>query len=576
MTTYYNSEQCTTCVKGKDGELELANFTASIDEQRITHEADRVMTILLISGKRMEDGKVVDLPTVTIPQAEFSAMGWVNDNWGMGCVIYPHPSCERHLKTAIQSQSAPKTQHLYTSTGWTQIDGQQTYLTAAGGINKHRLNAGLTVQLPAELSRYKLPKPAEDKAAFIDSMRISAMQPGLLTPLILAAYRAAIGPADFALHLAGKTGTFKSEIASLIQSHWGAEMDARHLPASWSSTANAIEHLAYKAANAIMVLDDFVPQGASWQVKQLQAAADKIIRGQGNQAGRSRLTETSAMQQTYYPRGILLSTGEDVPEGHSVRARMLILETTPGDVTTQALTDAQAARKSYPQAMADWIAWLAGNDDVRSEMRATVEKLRDRHIGIGHSRTPGIMAELIATAELLANYAYSRRWLTGEQASKLVVVSEHAVVEAGNRQAQYLQSADPITAAMETIRQILSTGLGHAKTRNGGIPVNAPIMGWTEQQQPGNLPTYKANGPRIAWIDAPKNELYLDPGCYPLIKRHSGGRCVLSPQTFLKRLKDAGLLARTDDARQRNTVRVTLEGHPRQVIALNLTDVMTE
>ena len=44
----------------------------------------------------------------------------------------------------------------------------------------------------------------------------------------------------------------------------------------------------------------------------------------GNQAGRARLTDTSNLQQTFYPRGVIFSTGEDTPEGHSVRARMMI------------------------------------------------------------------------------------------------------------------------------------------------------------------------------------------------------------------------------------------------------------
>jgi hypothetical protein len=39
-------------------------------------------------------------------------------------------------------------------------------------------------------------------------------------------------------------------------------------------------------------------------------------------------------------------------------------------------------------------------------------------------------------------------------------------------------------------------------------------------------------------------------------------------------LKDAGALCRTDEGRQRNTVRVTAENHPRQVLCLSLSTVL--
>jgi hypothetical protein len=46
------------------------------------------------------------------------------------------------------------------------------------------------------------------------------------------------------------TGRFKSEAAALAQQHFGAGLDARHLPANWSSTGNALEALAFTAKDA--------------------------------------------------------------------------------------------------------------------------------------------------------------------------------------------------------------------------------------------------------------------------------------------------------------------------------------
>ena len=42
-------------------------------------------------------------------------------------------------------------------------------------------------------------------------------------------------------------GTFKTELAALAQQHYGAGLDARHLPGSWSSMGNSLEALAFAA-----------------------------------------------------------------------------------------------------------------------------------------------------------------------------------------------------------------------------------------------------------------------------------------------------------------------------------------
>ena len=48
----------------------------------------------------------------------------------------------------------------------------------------------------------------------------------------------------------------KTELAALAQQHFGPGMDARHLPASWSSTGNAIEGLAFAAKDALLASRD--------------------------------------------------------------------------------------------------------------------------------------------------------------------------------------------------------------------------------------------------------------------------------------------------------------------------------
>ena len=83
--------------------------------------------------------------------------------------------------------------------------------------------------------------------------------PFICFPLLAATTRAALGKADFALHLSGENGAFKTELAALFQRHFGAAMDRLHLPGAWSSTANALEMAAFQAKDTLRVVDDFAP-----------------------------------------------------------------------------------------------------------------------------------------------------------------------------------------------------------------------------------------------------------------------------------------------------------------------------
>lgn len=568
---YWIENNC-ICMHTKEESCQLTNFAAWIVEENRFHDGRDVSTWLKISGKMgcEENDDLVELPIIEVRADEFPSMNWVADKWGMAPIIYPAPSAERNLRTAIQVMSSPAKRDIYTHTGWTEINKERVYLSATGGIGKSGHKPDITVRLPHELSNYALPKPIKSREAFAASASLPGIGPPAVTvPLLLAAYRAAMGPTDFAIHLAGRTGTFKSELTSLIQSHFGAGMDARHLPASWSSTANALEALAYKAANAIMVIDDFVPLGTAWQVRGLQKTADQIIRAQGNQAGRSRMTDISSLQTTFYPRGLIVSTGEDIPEGHSVRARMLILELAPGDIEPKNLTRAQQQRNLFPQAMADWIQWLA-EKDRRVQHRELARQARDGHLDIGHSRTPPIFGELLATAHLLTEYAQERGFLDDKTAAKVRNNAGAALLDAAKAQEAMLTAADPVTGLLETIATVLASQVCHVKTRNGGIPVDAEKWGWTRQQSAGEMPTWKSNGPRLGWVDQDAGELLLDQSCLVLLKKYSGGKLAVTPQTLLKRLKEAGILSRTNEAQQRNTVKVTCEGHQRPVLAISL------
>lgn len=575
----YAEENFKTYKVEPDGErYMLANFTARIITE-IRYVDDRSSeTFLTITGQipssqNPEESKPINLPPVTVDADKFPGMNWVMQAWGTRCVLQPGGGTKEELRTAIQLASTPETTTIYKHLGWTRINKELTYLHSKGGISKRGNDPKIQVALPAEMNRFDLSKPAplaEAAAATIDLLGITAKN--VTWPLLAATLAPVFGPVDFALHLTGRTGTFKSELMSLFQSHYGSDLDARHLPGSWSSTANALEAQAHIAKNAAFVVDDFVPSGTSWQVKSYQQTADKLIRAQGNQAGRARLNDTSSLQSTMYPRGCILSTGEDTPEGHSVRARMLILELSPGDIKPEDLTKAQANRKLYPGTTAALIQDLA---KAPIDIRPRAQALRDQNIEVGHSRTPAMLGHLEATAEAIIQWLAMRKIITSQQEAKMIAEAFSAIMDAGGQQQAYIEAADPCELFTAAIRNILGAKMAHLRTTPGNIPFTPDLLGWTTDNPESEHPSFRSHGPTIGWVDWDSDELFLDvTSGYAMVKKIAGPDLSLGKQTMFKRLKDAGAITRADDNRNRNTIRITAEHHTRQVIALRLSETL--
>ena len=160
--------------------------------------------------------------------------------------------------------------------------------------------------------------------------------------------------------MVGPSGCFKTELAALAQQHWGAGLDSRHLPGSWSSTANANESLSFTAADALIVIDDFAPGGSQNDVARFHRDANRIFRGVGNRAGRQRMQANGELRPVRPPRCLPLSTGEETPKGHSVRGRLGIVEVTKGDIDAGCLSKCQAehgpavTREHWPDTSVGW------------------------------------------------------------------------------------------------------------------------------------------------------------------------------------------------------------------------------
>jgi hypothetical protein len=491
------------------------------------------------------------------------------------------PGVRDHLRAAIQTLSArPPRRTVHTATGWCCADGTPAYLHAGGAIGPLGPLEGVTVDLPEPLQFFVLPDPPDGEAlaAAVRAQlgQLDGLAPdGVILPLVAATLRSVLPGADFSAHVAGRSGVFKSELAALQQQHYGAALHARNLPASWSSTGNALEVLAFSARHALLVVDDFCPAGGTGDVQRYHREADRLLRAQGNRSGRQRLRPDGSPRPTRAPRGLILSTGEDTPRGLSLRARLLVIEVGPADVRVDRLTACQrdAAAGRYAEALAGYVRWLAGRyDQALEELRAETLRLRAEVAaalgGAAPGRTPTMVADLLAGFALYLRFARDAGAIDEAAAEALGRRCRAALVGLARDQTTHQAEADPVERYVSLLVAVLSSGRGHVAGPTGDRP-DRPGRGYGWRVD-GSTDRWLPQGRRIGWVDGA--DLYLDPeASYAEVQRlaqEQGEPFPVNSATLHRRLRERQLLAQTDPSRKKILVRNTLEGCRRYVLQL--------
>jgi hypothetical protein len=573
-----------------DGPVEVAlcNFSARIAEEVVHDDGAEQMRHLALEGS-LADG--TPLPRAEVPASEFAAMNWVVPAWGTRAVIHAGMGTKDHLRAALQllSNDVPR-RTIYRHVGWRQVGGDWFYLHAGGGIGADGLVENVPVLLPKPLVDFRLPAPpdgVELQEAIRASLGLLRLGPDRHTiPLLAAPYRAVLGQTDFALHLTGPTGSYKSEAAALVQQHFGAGLDARHLPANWSSTGNALEGLAFAAKDAVLVVDDFCPVGSTADVQRLHREADRLFRAQGNHSGRHRMCVDTSLRPSKPPRGLTLSTGEDTPRGQSLRARLFGLDISPGDFGPQPpspnplLTACQrdAAAGKYAASLAGFIRWLAPKyGAVQGRLRAEMEELREQARASGHhARTPGIVAELALGLRYFAEFAEAVGALSASERVELWQRGWVALGEAAAEQVSQLAAAEPVGQFLRLLRAILASGKAHIADPGGREPSPHPnAWGWREKTTgvgQNRRTDWEALGPCVGWIHG--DDVLLEPeAVFAEVQKlavSQGESLVIGSRTLWKRLHEKGVLAGTErrGGKLRMSVRRTIGGERRDLLML--------
>jgi hypothetical protein len=534
--------------------VKLANFRARIVGE--IKEDDGVETR---RNYEMEVNLQGDTQRFAIPEGNFASMSWVGEHLGAKAIVAPGFGLRDHTRAAIQELSVTEIgqRTVFAHSGWRKHEGEWLYLHRGGAIGRAGATPDIKVQLPDCLASFKLPRPPKGatlRNAIRKSLHFLDIGPHRATFSTYAGvWRSVQGPCDHSLFIAGPTGAGKTVIAALLQQHFGRGFDARHLPGSWMSTPNANEGLAFCAKDMLLTIDDFAPTGNRTDLARYHAAADRLLRAQGNLSGRSRMKPDSTLRATKAPRGLILSTGEDIPRGQSLRARIFALELSQDSLDWQRVTECQRFADSgmYSQVLSAFLCWLAAHYADVSERRIDkFVELREQAAGSEqHRKTPEIVANLQLGMDSFLRFARAVAAVSEKEAAKLKDQCWNALGDAARAQHRHQKSEDPVVRFLQLMQSLLASG-----------------RVFLEDLETDNCRNQK--GDRVGWLQ--ENVALLNPdaafAAVQKLAQDQGEFLTIGQKTLWARMRDRGLLLGSDA--DRNLKRETIHGDRQRVVRL--------
>lgn len=337
----------------------------------------------------------------TIPAATFGAMNWPVEQLGASAILLPGFGARDRARAAIQLLSGDiPARHVYAQTGWRTIGEARLYLHAGGAIGAAGATADVDVALGGALEGYTLPDPPTGEAlavAIRASLRaLEVAPPEIMYPVPWPRHTGPLSRAGGCVRLSGwayrrRENTGRRALSATLRASDDRQPSSRIVGLDGQRARGSGAQRGGRATCRGRLHAERARRRRQPAASTRRSATARRRESVGPKPHASRPVSRAARP----PRGLILSTGEDVPRGQSLRARMLILEIGPADLRWERLTgrqqDAEAGR--YAEAMAGYVQWLAttygGNAGRPASYRAEWLELRQGRPTAGRASIGG-------------------------------------------------------------------------------------------------------------------------------------------------------------------------------------------
>ena len=475
--TYARGENITT--------VRLSNFDGAIVEEINEDDGSGITKrAYVLEGRR---GKK-NLPPLEVPVKQFDAMSW-HRGWS-GAILEAGTRCKDSSRHAIETRNpARRERHVFTHTGWRQIRGAWAFLTATGGIGANDVE----VRLPEDLQKYSVPNrsPASELQAIQASLEFLTLAHDTITiPVWLSAFLAPLVSfilPQFVVFLYGDPDSMKTSLACLAAAHFGEDLKHKAGLMNFSDTPASVQYRLFCLKDTLAVCDDYHPTGNKFDQEKMHQLLQNIIRGTANRTGRARMSADSTPQTRYYPRGMVLLTGERLPMIKSTRIRTVTVEVKQGDVDLARLSSLHERAGLLPHAMSSYVGWLRENlSEIERRGRQDVEKLRTVAYQGGGLKQAEHIAFMQYALSIVCNWLSDRGAITKSEMEDLSSRSWRALAGIAEEQAQLIDEEDPVRKFTEILTGMLFQGTVRIESKIDGLAcmghVNGRLIGYYDRE----------------------------------------------------------------------------------------------
>ena len=447
--------------------LLLTNFVAHIISETGIDDGEQITeqyTIRATCGRRTKE--------ITMSREDFegeTATGRIVATLGARARINPKAQ-SRYIIDGIKALS-PKIEEriIHAHTGW--VKGR--YLMSNGYVDSegwHPTGAGASswCELPARLARYRLSAEgplSEALSVFDDLLELapSSVMVPLVGGVLLSPLAGLMDVPSPMVHVYGPTGSHKTSITVCALCLWG-DFAPSHPTDTWTSTANSVQRLGWHLKDAPMMLDDY-------KIAHVKAnSVTFLLQNYGDGMARGRLDANSEARAAFPIRGVLISCGEDQPEGEaSTLARILSIDLARGSVHRGRMTRVQDDSRALHVLTIGYLQWLAGQlaggqlgEQCRQLHQATRAAVLARLEEAPNATNPGRVASNVASLHvswaMFVEYLVSAGHWSESRASTWLATCKRDLMSIAKRQVELTTNERYSALFIDAVQSLLASG----------------------------------------------------------------------------------------------------------------------
>lgn len=499
---YFIGDDGELYLEGEKSATRLANFFAyPIEERRVTSgSGSRLVYIyegITSSGKK--------LPPVELKAEEVNRMTAFTCAWGLDASFAPTFNAKAYSADAFRRFRKRLQRHdAYRGFGWQEFSGEWDFLFSGGSLNGNR-----EVDTRPGFERFSLPPSVDEPQTVLKTtleiLKLAPLQVTIpllglvfLSPLVSLLEKVKIAP-KFVVWLVGNSGARKTTIATLLMNFFG-DFKGGSPVASFEDTETVVERIAAELKDQLLVLDDFRVRSSGYKTQGQKSLAEVAIRSHAERKGKGRSNIELGIRFGDSPSGMLLITGEDLPDGHSTLARVLCLELKEKEVDLDVLTRLQGNTDDLNAAMRIYLEYVRDNiDDLIGSfvVKFTENRAYFTH-GDYHGRLPEAASWLLLAFGLYLKVLRKNRVIDKLEMSRLLKQAKDAILSMLGDQVRLVREHRPAYVFVSAIKEMLEAGevrfvdLNSSATRYH----RSEAIGWEDEQYYYVLP-----GPTLSRIN---------------------------------------------------------------------------